>query len=170
MNFKYHKFNQAEPSNYKVEPYAIKEFDGRWYLVCRVCNEVKIKTFGLDRIKSLDISKKKFRKPEDFKPKAYFADCFGIIRPDEDSDEPKEIILEFDSEQGNFIKSYPLHESQHTVTDNEDGLRVKLKLHVTLDFKMKLLSYGDSMKVIKPIILANEIKTEHQNAFKQYAK
>jgi len=47
-------------------------------------------------------------------------------------------------------------------------MRVKLKLCITFDFQMELLSFGDSMKVQEPKSLAHVIKSAHEKAFKQY--
>jgi predicted DNA-binding transcriptional regulator YafY len=62
----------------------------------------------------------------------------------------------------------PLHHTQEVIANNEKELRIKLKLCITHDFIMELLSYGDTLKVIKPDILIDEVKVAHQNAFKQY--
>ena len=91
---------------------------------------------------------------------------FGIINPKDE--EPQDIILSFDPGQGNYIKTLPLHESQQVLVDNEEELQIHLKLCVTHDLLMELLSFGDSMKVIKPESLIEEIKNMHYNAFKQY--
>ena len=49
-----------------------------------------------------------------------------------------------------------------------DELQIKLKLCVTHDLVMELLSFGDNMKVLQPKSLVGKIKKAHQKAFKQY--
>ena len=81
---------------------------------------------------------------------------------------PQEIILSFNAFQGKYIKSLPLHETQQVLIDNKNELQIKLKLYVTHDFVMELLSFGDNVKVLKPQSLITEIKHAYQNALKQY--
>jgi predicted DNA-binding transcriptional regulator YafY len=78
------------------------------------------------------------------------------------------VILSFDPLQGKYIKSLPLHESQQIIADNEDELRIRLKLFITHDFYMELLSYGDNLKIIKPQSLIDDVKKSASAMFKLY--
>lgn len=49
-------------------PLALKEARNRWYLVAQDPKDGVFKTFGLDRISELDISRKQFEYPKDFDP------------------------------------------------------------------------------------------------------
>ncbi|MBM3436710.1 MAG: WYL domain-containing protein, partial [Bacteroidetes bacterium] len=89
-----------------------------------------------------------------------------IISPNES--EPEEIVLSFEPNQGKYIKSLPLHNTQQILIDNDKELQVRLQLYITFDFVMELLSFADNMKVIKPKSLIKEIKDAHGRAFKQY--
>ena len=40
--------------------------------------------------------------------------------------------------------------------------------YITHDLLMELLSFGNNVKVLKPKLLANEVKAAHQRAFEQY--
>ena len=95
-----------------------------------------------------------------------FRYCFGIISPNEE--EPKDIVLSFNNFQGKYIKSLPLHHTQTIVLDNEEELQIKLKLCITHDFVMELLSFGNNVKVVQPQILKDEIKVALAKALKQY--
>ena len=170
INFSYHKYWEDQPSDRKVEPLALKEFKNRWYLIARDLHADNlagsIRTFGLDRIKALDITRTEFKNPKNFNIEDEFRYCFGIISPKDE--EPQEVILSFDSIQGKYIKSMPLHESQQILVDNNDELQIKLLLYVTYDFEMELLSYGQYVKVLQPDSLINEMKSRYSNALLQY--
>ena len=120
-----------------------------------------VKTFGLDRLSSLDITNVKFKRPDNFDIHEYYKYSFGIITPEDD---PLDIILSFTPFQGKYIKTMPLHESQEILVDDEKELRIKLKLSVTIDFIMELLSYGKNMKVISPDSLKEMIRKEKNNS------
>jgi predicted DNA-binding transcriptional regulator YafY len=62
----------------------------------------------------------------------------------------------------------PLHESQVIIQDNEDELLIRITIYVTHDFIMEILSYGESVKVIKPVNLIYDLKTSYQDALNLY--
>ena len=155
VTFTYQKFWEDEASYRITDPYALKEFRNRWYLISKDNKEGKVKTFSLDRLTNLEITNKTFTLPKDYNAEESFRYSFGIISPDDQ--EPQEVVLSFDPVQGKYIKSLPLHESQEVLVDNEDELQIRLKLWITQDLVMELLSYGAEMKVLKPKSLIKEI-------------
>ena len=166
INFSYQKFWDDVAEKRSFEPYALKEFKNRWYVIGKDLKDEKIKSFALDRLTDLHITKRAFKYPKDFDIEEYYKHCFGIISPN--GSKPQEIILSFDPIQGKYIKSLPLHESQQVIVETKSELQIKLFLCVTFDFELELLSYGENVKVLKPKALANEIKVAHQKAYKQY--
>jgi len=164
----YQKFYEDLPSLREIEPYSLKEFKGRWYLLSKDRNDKYVKTFALDRIKEIDITTQKFVIPQDFKPNEYYKDCFGVINPDEAT--PVDIVLSFEPYQGNYIKTNPLHESQKILVDDDSELRISLFLYITHDLIMELLSYGADLKVIKPNSLINTITNNLKLMLRTYDK
>jgi predicted DNA-binding transcriptional regulator YafY len=166
IEFLHKKFWEDQTKFRKVEPYALKEFKNRWYLVAKDLADDSIKTFGLDRISELQITGLKFIDPVNIDVREKFRFFFGIISPNELL--PEEIILSFDPNQGRFVKSLPLHSTQEVVLENENEFRIKLKICITRDFVMELLSFGDSVKVIEPTSLKIKVKQIYKNAISQY--
>ena len=162
VNFPYHKYHDDIIVKREVEPYALKEFKGRWYLIAKDQNDKDVKTFGLDRIQELNITKKKFTPPENFNANALYEDYFGIVNSSDNKAE--EIILSFDSFNGKYIKSFPLHKSQQILVDNKKETRIKLFLHTTLDFEIELLSHGDRVKIIAPESLRKRMREIYKSA------
>jgi len=95
-----------------------------------------------------------------------FRFSFGVINPDDSP--PEEIILSFGREQGKFVKSYPLHESQEVIRDDAKELRIRLRLCITYDLKMELLSYGERVKILAPAALKKEMQKIYRKALEQY--
>lgn len=153
-----------------LEPYALKEFRYRWYLLAKDSShhdsEQIMKAYGLDRISELEIKNSTFSRKA-FDAKKEYRDLFGIISSKEHQLE--EIELKFDEHQGNYIKSLPLHHSQEIVKDDENGLHIRLTLYPTYDFKQEILSYGNRVRVLSPDSFKNEIKHEIQEILSFYA-
>lgn len=156
IRYSYLKYEDDEITQRIAEPYGLKEFKGRWYLIAKDQKDSYIKTFGLDRIEDLEITKKRFDAPRAFNATTIFKNCFGIINPT--NSQPEDIVLSFDGFQGKYIKSFPLHESQQVLVDSEEEVRIGLALYVTHDLVMELLSYGATMTVIKPASLRKRIR------------
>jgi predicted DNA-binding transcriptional regulator YafY len=151
VRFDYQKFDGEEITKRKVEPYALKEFKGRWYLLAMDMEDLEIKTFGLDRMSFVDITKKKFEYPGLYDPQEVFKNCFGITAPYK-GQRIEELILEFTPRQYNYVKSYPLHDSQRDLDGiGPDGQRlIALNICLNYDLEMELLSYGDQVRVVAP--------------------
>lgn len=166
VKFTYNKYHENEVSQRIVQPYALKEFRNRWYVLANDLKDNQLKSFALDRLTRLESTKKKFKFPNDFNLNDHYKYSFGIISPN--GQKPQEVILSFDPFQGKYIKSLPLHESQHILIDNNEELRIRLTVYVTHDFFMELLSYGKNLKVIKPESLVNDMKSTLKKALKLY--
>ena len=78
--------------------------------------------------------------------------------------EPEEVILSFSPTGGKYNEAFPLHESQETLIDNEHEFRIRLKVKLTYDFIMELLSQTQNMKVIAPVHLKNKLIDIYNNA------
>jgi predicted DNA-binding transcriptional regulator YafY len=153
--FSYQKFGEAKESIREVEPYVIKEFKGRWYLLARTVGKHDMKTYGLDRIKELEISDVPFQKDVTVDFTEYFQSSFGIYTTENFPVE--EVILSFDKYDGSYLKSLPLHHSQEVLCDTDDEFRIKLRLRITPDFIMEMLSRSTSLKVIQPDLLRERV-------------
>ncbi|MDN5355342.1 MAG: hypothetical protein PWQ43_284 [Rikenellaceae bacterium] len=166
ITFNYQNFYENEAILRNVEPYILKEFKNRWYLVARDIADKRIKTFALDRLSLLKITNETFPELTDFDANEYFKYCYGIVRPDDLAHE--EVILSFTPKQGKYIKSLSIHSSQKVIIDNNDEFVIKLNIYITYDFIQELLQYGDEVKVLKPDLLAKWINEIHSNALKRY--
>lgn len=168
LNFDYQSFEQDKPHLRKTNPFLLKEFRGRWYLIAKNLSDGMIKTYALDRLSNPEITKKKFRIPVEFNPRDIFKDSFGIISSVVGSI-PEKVVLSIRPDQGKYLKTLPLHHSQKIIIDNETELRIQLKVYIAFDLVKELLSFGDAMKVIEPQSLIEELKEGHKCAFEQYS-
>ncbi|MEI7527147.1 MAG: WYL domain-containing protein, partial [Mariniphaga sp.] len=166
IKFIYQKYWEEELSQRIAEPYALKEFQNRWYVLANDLKDNKIKSFALDRLTNLEITRRKYNSVKQFNVNEHFKYCFGIISPF--GKQPQEIVLSFDPHEGKYIKSLPLHESQVILEDTVEELLIKLNLVVTHDFLMEILSHGEYVKVLKPENLVTEVKSAFTNALLQY--
>lgn len=170
VEFKYRKFDNTITKETRIiEPYALKEFKGRWYLLGvevdgRPQERGQIKTWGLDRICNLYPTNISFSKNQLINIEKEFNGAFGIFS-DKDK-EIEEVILSFKPEAGRYNESLPLHESQKTLIDSNEEFRIRLEVKLTYDFIMELLSQSENMKVIAPSHLRDTLIDIHRKAIK----
>ncbi|MDV3876973.1 WYL domain-containing protein [Elizabethkingia anophelis] len=149
VSFIYRKFNDDKGTKKLVQPYALKEFKNRWYLLGNETNGKNffIKTYGLDRMTDLQITSTAFSK-KDCDLDAAFENSFGIISSL--GKEPENIILSMDAVQGNFLKSLPIHHSQKIILDNSEEVKISLTLVPSYDFIQELLTLTGLVKILEP--------------------
>lgn len=155
ISFNYKKHWHQISSRKTIEPYGLKEFRNRWYLIGNDCNEkdFKLKIYGLDRISAFENHPKSFAKKE-ICLEDLFKNSFGIVTTE--NQKPENIIISFKGEQSAFVKSLPLHHSQKIEIDTDEKLIVSLKLVPTYDFYQELLTHAERLTIIEPQSVKNE--------------
>ncbi|MDR2963384.1 MAG: WYL domain-containing protein [Bacteroidales bacterium] len=166
VSFLYRTQYEEPASKRTVAPLALREFRKRWYVIAHNAADEKIKTYALDRMQNIDVLKKKFQNNFDFNIENMMKHSFGIITPNNKN--PETVVLSFTPQQGRYIKALPLHETQEILTDNNHELRIRLNIYLEHDFKMEILSLGDTVTVIEPTHFAGEIRDMYANALKKY--
>nr|WP_315234098.1 WYL domain-containing protein [uncultured Flavobacterium sp.] len=145
LKFTHQKHWEDFSTQRDVKPIAIKESQQRWYLVALDKKDDTVKTFGLDRISNLKITDTKF-KPISYNVEREFQHAFGV----ETYARAQKVVLQFSWQQGNYIKTFPLHESQSILEENEDIIILEINIHTTNDIIMELLKYGSDVEVLEP--------------------
>lgn len=153
LQFTHQKHWEDFSTQREVKPIAIKESQQRWYLVALEISSNTVKTFGLDRITDLKITDTKF-KPIAYNVEKEFRNAFGV----ETYAPAEKVVLEFSKQQGNYIKTFPLHESQRIVAETENTVLLEIYIHLTNDIIMELLRYGSDVEVIEPKSLIATMK------------
>lgn len=164
VEFTYEKFDDGSVTGRTVKPIAIKEARNRWYLIGEDGGVVK--NFGLDRMSDLEILQKKFKPIKDYDVHKEFEHHFGIINGT--GEEPQKVVLSFTPTEGRYISSLPLHHSQKEILRNKKEHRFEYFLVPTYDFRMELLSYGNTVKVLEPESLKKDIVKQLELALKAY--
>jgi len=165
ISFEHFNFYTNKVKKYTIKPYLLKEYQNRWYLIGISDNAKELRTFGLDRIHKLKIKAETFKPDKKVNPKKKFEDTIGLVYSYETV---QKVILSFTPIQGNYIKTLPMHVSQEIIIDNDKECRISLYVIPNYELNQQILKHGDTVKVIEPKWLADEIKTIMQAALNQY--
>lgn len=156
VNIVYKAFRYSRSFEIPVEPYCVKLFENRWYMLGHNLNKDTIRLYGLDRIESVEVTEQEYKLPKDFSATEYFSNYFGIVT--DDKVKPERIVLRANKYHTPYLKSLPLHHSQELIEDNGEYADFGLYLAPTYDFIMKLLHAGGMVEVISPSSLRKAMK------------
>jgi predicted DNA-binding transcriptional regulator YafY len=168
LEMRYQSFWAMEPKSYALEPYFVRIFKQRWYVVGRNCELNKIRIFALDRISELSGSAKKYRYPKSFDPEMYYHDCYGITNDDET--EVVKVVVRVSERQYRYMKALPLHHSQTVVEQGAEFSELEFYLKPSFDFKQELLSYGADVELLEPEWLRREFADTVRTLMERYSK
>lgn len=167
VTFDHYNYNTNMITARKVHPLALKESKDRWYLIAVDTKDKVLKSFGLDRIHHPDVSETKYREKYKFNLKEHFKHSFGVMNLEKQT--PEKIILECSKHQGEYIKSFPLHQSQNVIEETPKKIYFEFLLQPTYDFIQEILSFGKEAVILEPRELVKQIKTSLNQALRNYA-
>lgn len=164
---KYKRFDAIIEKEYCFQPYLLREYLNRWYVIGLLSGTAEIRTFGLDRIVGLQDTGRKFKKEKINDVLSLFRNVIGITASEHDVAKEIELVCNFF--QGNLLKSLPMHSSQRVISESPDKITFSYKLVVNFELKHRLLMMSTQAKVVKPLSLKQEMEkllTEAQNLYK----
>jgi len=150
-----------------IQPYALKVFNRRWYLLGFIKEKNGLRTIALDRILDLKVLKTSFELPEDFDARKYFANIVGIFM---NKDLPvTKVKIRAYGIQADYLRSIPLHKSQSEMRSKHgEFAEFTYRLCVTPELVSQLLAMGDKVEVLEPHELREEMKKRIINMFNLY--
>ena len=150
LSFSYASFARARPDNDIIfEPYFVKLFRQRGYMVGRRVYDEEIRTYALDRVTDLTVLSHTFDMPEEPSADTFFADLFGITQSHASA---QNIKLKVNLRAAKYIRVLPLHESQREEQFSEFSI-FNFRMKLTDDLLRHLLSLGADVEVLQPAAL-----------------
>ncbi|MDE7386921.1 MAG: WYL domain-containing protein [Muribaculaceae bacterium] len=156
VNITYRPFKRSHGYTFPIEPYCVKLFENRWYVLAHNVGYDDMRIYGLDRVESVEVTGDTFKLPKDFDAAGYFSTTFGIVV--DNQVRPERIVIRANEDHKHYLKSLPLHHSQRLIEDCGDYADFELYVAPTYDFVMKLLHVGAMVEVISPVTLRRTMK------------
>lgn len=170
----YKKYGDDEPRHLTFEPYCIKLFKQRWYILGHflrnaTADRPKVDYFGVfsfDRILNMSLTDDKFQIDPSFNAQAYFEECFGVLVNDDTV--AQRIVIRVFGDERFYVRDLPIHKSQHEIGKGEDYTDFELFMRPTIDLSTHFVSRSFLIKVLEPQWLADEIYNIHLQAVQMY--
>ena len=165
LQMTYHKFGQQESYTITIEPYAIKVFKQRWYLLAKSPKRETPSIYALDRVEQLVETEETFQFPEDFDTEAFFRDCYGVLSTD---DKAQRIVIRAYAPYMNYVRTLPLHHSQKEIKSTAQYADFEYHLKPTFDFRQELLAQGHDVEILQPAPFREEMKAMLEKMLSRY--
>lgn len=159
----YKKYSSATAKTYLAEPYCVKLFKRRWYVLVKTDH---MAVFSLDRLVDLQLTQEKFTIKSGFDAERYFAESFGIMV--DTNIKPEKIVLRAFGMERYYLRDLPLHPSQRELNATDEYVDFEIRISPTSDFKAHILSRGEWLQVISPEWLAKDIQNWLQATIEKY--
>ena len=170
IRISYQDFYDTAPHEIDLEPYCVRVFRQRWYVIgvmrnipdweeaSEMTNQGNIRRYALDRIKYLEVTDETFKMPVHFSAESYFANAFGIIvEPEKYKVERIRLKVTDINHRRQYIRSLPLHDSQREVERYDDYSIFELQVMPAYDFIQQILAMSNEVEVLSPENVREEI-------------
>jgi hypothetical protein len=120
----------------------------------------------LDRAEAIAMLDDKFVMPEDFDAEGYFEDYYGVRGAR--TQELTRLVVKVKANRCDLIRNLPLHSSQKEIEITNEYSIFEVYLRPNFDLKQELISYMDSIEVIQPEFMRNEMRATLRSMCKMY--
>lgn len=169
LMIRYKPYQEEQAFDVIIHPYFLKQYNNRWFLFgYNAENEKYDWNLALDRIVSVNEINGKYKKNTVVNWQEYFEDIIGVTKPN--SEVVENVLLHFNNKTGYYMETKPIHGSQKSKWIKENTI-LELSLEVIINYELErfILSYADSVIVIKPKKLVEIIQKRLEIASNNYA-
>ena len=161
----YHKYTSEESETLTIWPYAVKEFAQRWYIIAYCKEREGLRVYGLDRVKSMEVTGKKFKMKSGFDVDELFATSFGIYLP---GGKGQTITFRCSEREAKFLRDLPLHSSQEEVRKEGDSVIFSIFVCPDKNLIMEICKHGSRIEILSPAEVRDAVREELKKALAQY--
>jgi predicted DNA-binding transcriptional regulator YafY len=148
-----------------LDPYRVWYRSGGLYVIGLDHKSGEIRTFAVDRIVRLEVTKRRFEVKKDFDFDDYIGSSFGVIA------EPAiPVRIRFDRRWAGFVQEHTWHRSQEIVSGPGSSVELRMQVGGTAELRTWILSFGSGAEVLEPESLRRQVQTELEAAAKRYSK
>ena len=165
IEFSYEGFNRSRiEKGIMFHPSMLKLYKQRWYMIGEKPGEKGLRTYALDRVKSLKTLNDTF---EPMEPEVINEEFKNILGITSSKAAIKVIKLKADRTQAKYLRALPMHQSQQEEIHDEYSI-FTFKLKLNYELVHEILGMGSSVVVLEPQELKAMIINELESNLKRY--
>ncbi|MCD2421719.1 WYL domain-containing protein [Niabella pedocola] len=163
----YQSFKALQPATAVYYPYLLKEYRNRWFLICRSKKASHLLNLALDRIIALsDVPGEPFVEHTGVDWDRYYNDLVGVTK--NQNDRAHKVIIQVNKANAPYVLTKPLHHSQQLLEENDEGIIIRIDVILNFELERELLSFGETIKVLAPRLLAGRVARRLLQAARLY--
>ena len=163
IEIRYAAISTGEETIRTVDPYQVWVMNGNLYLIGRCHLRNGVRTFSLDRVKSLRVLDEHFDAPEDFSLETYLQSAFRVMKGT-----PVMIKVKFSPGAARVIKERIWHPTQEIRDEPDGSVIITLEAPINYEVVSWILGFGSTAEVLKPTALKAQIRTELEATLRKY--
>ena len=167
LQMTYQGFGKPCPHTFPIEPYCLKMFKQRWYVLVYAPDIDEMRVYSLDRIHAIEPTTKKYQLPDDFDAERYFRDAYGVTVLG-DQHRPEKIVISMSEDQAHYLHTLPLHSSQKEIEPINGYPAFSFYVYPSEEFCQELFKYGSDLEVHEPKSLRNYFAEDADKVNKMY--
>jgi predicted DNA-binding transcriptional regulator YafY len=165
VRIRYRTSRTGSIGNRNLDPYRVWYRSGGLYVVGYDHKSCEIRTFAVDRIRTIESTDEHFQLPPDFDFDGYIGSSFGVIA------EPATTVrIRFDRRWANYVAERTWHASQTLAKKKDGGLLLTMQVGGVADLRTWVLSFGGGAEVLEPAALRREVIAELGSALERYRR
>jgi predicted DNA-binding transcriptional regulator YafY len=141
----YHKLGGEKEETRTVQPYHLGCIENQWYLFGHDGSRGAVRTFALPRIRSVERTGVKFRRPKNFSLAKMLEGSFAVF----EGGSASKVRVRFTGVAERLIGERVWHATQKLSRDSR-GLVLEMRAGLSPDLRQWLLGWGGEAEVLEP--------------------
>ncbi len=164
LEFEYRKLKSNGYEARRVRPLHIACLENQWYVFAEDLARKQLRTFALPRMRAVQVTSTKFRRPPNFSISRVLSGSFGVF----EGGKKHRIRLKFDAFAARLVSERTWHESQRFRESRDGSATMELELGGLEEIERWVLSWGSHVKVLAPPAFAARVHKEAETVAASY--
>jgi predicted DNA-binding transcriptional regulator YafY len=156
LQITYQSFKASQKNTFDFNPYLLKEYRNRWFVLGIRDGFVNEATLALDRIQAIQPSIVQYTDNQTLNLSEYYRNVIGVTVNANQA--PEKIVLWIRNDNAPYVLTKPLHHSQQLLENQEDGIVVSIEVQHNFELEREIMGFGESMLVLSPEKLKKRIQ------------
>lgn len=164
VRMKYTTARTGETRAREFDPYRVWYRSGGLYAIGHDHKSGELRTFAVDRIKAPELTKARFKIPDDFDFEARSASAFGVV-----VEPPERVRIRFAAQRALYVREHDWHPSQKIERLADGSIELAMDVGPGDELASWVLSFGADAELLEPAALRAQVARALDGARARYA-
>lgn len=165
VTFAYHKLSGDKAEARTVQPYHLGCIEDQWYLFGHDAARGAVRTFALPRIRGVERTGGKFRRPKDFSLAKILDGSFAVF----EGGRARKVRIRFTGVAARLVGERVWHASQKMTREGQ-ALVLEMRVSLSPDVRQWILGWGEEAEVLEPSDLRADLAAAARATARVYGR